>query len=244
MPNSRIVTTLREREQVALVVVISELGLSNNIRLAEQVSGVDVILSSDMHEITREPVLTSTNTLIAEVGQDGQVAGELNLTVDGGRIANWKWTLHHIDDHVRPDAEVAKLVAEVRKPFLAGPQFHLHVNPFSGTRLTRPLDTVVGRTKVALHRMNFANQEPAAVIEVKDENGRDLDAVDVVTRYLAQLPRRTTAPQPGRLKLVRPVPTASSGSPEIQPWHGAVPSTVGARAPDAGERPSRSQQAN
>src|SRR5215510_4162295 len=39
------VTALREREHVALIVMISELGLSNNIRLAEEVPGVDVILS-------------------------------------------------------------------------------------------------------------------------------------------------------------------------------------------------------
>ena len=159
------VSVLREREQVALVVVISELGLSNNIRLAEQMPGVDVILSSDMHEITREPVITVNKTLVAEVGQDGQVVGELSLVVDNGRIADWKWTLHHIDDRIKPDAGIANLVADVRRPFLAGPQFTLHVNPFNGTRLTRPLDTVVGRTTVALHRMNFTNAAPAAVIE-------------------------------------------------------------------------------
>src|ERR1700704_2832171 len=110
---------LRERENVALVVVISELGISNNIRLAEQTPGVDVILSSDMHEITREPVVTSTNTIVAEVGQDGQVIGELHLTVENGRLANWNWTLHHIDDDVKANPEIAKLVADVRKPFLS-----------------------------------------------------------------------------------------------------------------------------
>ena len=370
------VKILREREQVALVVVISELGLSNNIRLAEQVSGVDVILSSDMHEITRQPVVTDTKTLVAEVGQDGQVIGELNLTVDEGRITSWTWTLHHIDDGTMPNADIAKLVADVRRPFLAGPQFKPQVNPFNGTKLTRPLDTVVGRTKVALHRMNFADHEPAAVIEgtshvfltdafrreaqadigairgfrygtvvrpgpitledlyyfipigpmiakgtikgqqlknqiensidgslnpdvskwtggwlfnysglraeidpyakagerakrimvadratngwkpldpeadytyasyyyardpdlinttpakdvsvVKDKDGRDLDAVEVVTRYLARLPNRTTTPKTGRLHLVKPVPAASFGSPEIQPWRGAVHAT-------------------
>jgi S-sulfosulfanyl-L-cysteine sulfohydrolase len=388
------VTILREREQVAVVVVISELGLSNNIRLAEQVPGVDVILSADMHEITREPVVTSTKTVIAEVGQDGQVIGELSLNVDNGRIANWKWTLHHIDDRIRPDTDIAKLIADVRKPFLAGPQFKLHVNPFNGTRLARPIDTVVGRTTVALHRMNFANQEPAAVIEgsshafltdairheaqadiaairgfrygtvvrpgpitledlyhfipigpmiakgtikgkqlkaqlensidgslnpdvakwtggwlfnysgvraeidpyakagerarnimvadrasngwkaldpeadytyasyyyardpdlinttpvrdvsvVKDEAGRDLDGVEVVARYLAGLPKRTTSPKTGRLKLIKPAPAASSGSPEIQPWRGAVQSTVGSRETGPVEQP-RAQRAN
>src|SRR5262245_8990853 len=156
---------LRERENVALVVVISEIGLSNNIRRAEQTPGVDVILSSDMHEITRTPVMTTNGALIAEVGQDGQVLGELNLTIDGGRIAKWKWTLHHIDDRIQPNARIAKLVADARKPFLSGPGFKPHVNPFNGARLTAPIDKEVGRTTVALHRMNFADNEPAAVIE-------------------------------------------------------------------------------
>jgi sulfur-oxidizing protein SoxB len=366
---------LRERENVALVVVISELGLSNNIRLAEETPGVDVILSSDMHEITRTPVMTDNGTLIAEVGQDGQVIGELNLTIEGGRIAKWKWTLHHIDDRIEPNAGIAKFVADVRRPFLSGPQFKRHVNPFNGARLAQPIDKVVGQTKVALHRMNFADHEPAAVIEgtshifltdafrneakadiaairgfrygtvvrpgpitredlyhfipigpmiakgtikgrqlknqiensvdgslnadvskwtggwlfnysgvraeidpyakageratninvldratkawkplnleadytyasyyytadpdlinttpakeisvLKDENGGNLDAVEVAVQYLSVLQNRTTTPKPGRLKLTKPIPTASSGSPEIQPWRGAVQS--------------------
>ncbi len=387
------VAVLREQEKVALVVMLSELGLSNNIRLAEAVPGVDVILSSDMHEITREPVITSTKTLIAEVGQDGQVLGELNLNVDAGRIANWKWTLHHIDDRIRPDAGITKLIAEIRKPFLSGAGFKQQVNPFNGTMLTRPIDTVVGRTSVALHRMNFANQEPAAVIEgtshifltdafrheaaadvaairgfrygtvvrpgpirledlyhfipigplvakgtikgrviknqiensvdgslnpdvskwtggwlfnfsglradidpyakageratnvlimdrrsnqwkpidseadytyasyyytrdpdlintvpaqaitiIKDKDGRDLDAVEVVARYLASLPNRKTSPRTGRLKLVKPVPAASFGSPEIQPWRGAIQSEPKSRETGAQVLPVRRPQ--
>src|SRR5207244_6939044 len=102
-----LVPLLREREQVALVVMISELGLSNNIRLAEQTPGIDVILSSDMHEITNKPVVTRTNTVITEDGQDGQIIGELNLTVTEGRLTGWKWTLHHIDAHIMPDRTIA-----------------------------------------------------------------------------------------------------------------------------------------
>ena len=57
---------------------------------------------------------------------------------------------------------------------------------------------------------------------VKDKEGRDLDAVEVVVRYLGGLPQRTTAPKTGRLKLIQPMPAASFGSPEIQPWRGAT----------------------
>jgi sulfur-oxidizing protein SoxB len=369
-----LVTLLREREQVALVVVISELGLSNNIRLAEQTPGIDAILSSDMHEVTGKPVVTGNNTLVTEVGQDGDVIGELNLTVTNGRLASWKWTLHHIDDRVTPDRRIAALVAQVRKPFLAGKDFRPQVNPFNGATLTRPIDTVVGRTQVALHRMNPSTRDPAAVIEgsshilltdafrhetgadvaairgfrygtvvppgpikledlyyfipigpqiakgtikgnqlrnqvensidgslnpdvskwtggwlfnfsglradidpyakqgerasnirvfdraskdwkpldpaadytyasyyyardpdlintvparaitvLKDTDGEPLDGVDVVARYLAGLPHNTTAPRTGRLKLIKPLPTPSVGSDEIQPWRGVQP---------------------
>jgi sulfur-oxidizing protein SoxB len=379
---------LREREKVGVVVMVSELGVSNNIRLAEQTPGVDVILSSDMHEITRAPVVTRTGTLIVEVGQDGQVIGELNLTVHGGRIAKWKWTLHHIDDRIKPNAGIARLVADIRKPFLAGPQFTPHVNPFNGATLATPLDTVVGETTVALHRMNFTDHAPAAVIEgtshvfltdafrhesgadigairgfrygtvvrpgpitledlyyfipigpmiakgaikgqqlknqiegsidgslnpdvskwtggwlfnysgvraeidpyakageraknilvldqaskewkpldpdaeytyasyyytrdpdlinaapaknisiVRNANGGDLDAVEAVVQYLNHLPNRTATPEPGRLKLIRPIPAAISGSPEIQPWRGAVPPAENAPRPRTSKVP-------
>jgi S-sulfosulfanyl-L-cysteine sulfohydrolase len=182
-----LVTQLREREQVALVVVISELGVSNNIRLAEQTPGIDAIFSSDMHEVTGKPVVTSTNTLVTEVGQDGEMIGELNLTVKNGRLASWKWTLHRIDDRVTPDRRIAALVAQVRRPFLTGKDFRPQVNPFNGTTLTRPIDTVVGRTQVALHRMNVTTRDPAAVIEgsshilltdaFRHETGADVAAI-------------------------------------------------------------------
>src|SRR5215470_16636879 len=368
-----LVPLLREREQVALVVVISELGLSNNIRLAEQTPGIDVILSSDMHEITNKPVVTRTNTVITEVGQDGQVIGELNLTVTDGRLNGWKWTLHRIDDRITPDRSIAALVTQIRKPFLSGRDFKPPVNPFNGTKLTQPIDTVVGRTQVALHRMNTTTREPPAVVEgsshilladairheteadvaairgfrygtvvppgpikledlyhfipigpmiakgtikgqqlraqiensidgslnpdvakwtggwlfnfsglradidpyakqgeravnisvfdratksfkpldpaasytyasyyyardpdlintvpatavtvLQDKDGRDLDGVDVVVRYLASLPNKTTAPRAGRLRLLKPLPVARTGSEEIQPWRGVA----------------------
>ena len=371
------VALLREKEKVALIIMMSELGLSNNIRLAEQNPGVDVILSSDMHEITREPVVTGTKTVIAEVGQDGQVIGELNLTIENGRLENWKWTLHRIDDRVRANAGIAKLIANIRKPFVSGPNFTQQINPFNGTKLARPIDTVVGRTRETLHRMNDTTHAPPAVIEgsshifltdafrheaaadiaairgfrygtvvrpgsikledlyhfipigpliakgtikgkqlknqiensidgslnpdvskwtggwlfnfsglraeidpyakpgerarnilvadrqtnawkpldldadysyasyyyardpdlintvpaqsisiVKDKEGRDLDAVEVVVRYLGGLPQRTTAPKTGRLKLIQPMPAVSFGSPEIQPWRGATLPTM------------------
>ena len=74
---------------------------------------------------------------------------------------------------------------------------------------------------------DLINTLPAQGISiVKDKEGRDLDAVEVVVRYLDGLPQRTTSPKTGRLRLIAPMPAASFGSPEIQPWRGAIlPST-------------------
>jgi hypothetical protein len=71
---------------------------------------------------------TSTKTLVVEAGQDGQVLGELSLNVEDARIKNWKW--HRIDENIKPDAGIAKVITDIRKPFLAGGNFKAQVNPF------------------------------------------------------------------------------------------------------------------
>jgi len=160
-----LVAELRGRHAVDLVVLASEMGIANNIRLAEAIPGIDVVLSSDMHEIAVKPFVTTNGTVIVEEGQDGTVIGEITLAVDGGKVTAWQHRLHVIDSRIAEDAKVAAAVAEARKTFVAGPAFTQHVNPFNGTRLPRPIDTVVGRTAVALHRSNFSHETMPAVIE-------------------------------------------------------------------------------
>ena len=156
---------LREHLKVDLVVMLSEQELANNIRLAETYPGIDVILSSDMHEVTRAPIVTRTGTLIVEEGQDGTVLGELTLRVANRKIEEWHWTSHRINDHVAANSSTAARIAAIRKSFVTGPHFRQHANPFNGTRLARPIDTVVGYTKVPLHRSNFSHEAMPAVIE-------------------------------------------------------------------------------
>lgn len=164
------VVALREKERVEVVVLASEMGMANNIRLAEAVPGIDVVLSSDMHEIALKPFVTSSGTLVVEEGQDGTVLGEINLTVDGGKVAGWQHKLHLIDARIAEHPQVAAAVAEARKTFVAGPAFTAHVNPFNGSKLARPIDTVVGHTAVALHRSGFTHEPMPAVIEGSSHN--------------------------------------------------------------------------
>lgn len=152
---------------VDLVVVISELGLHGNLTLADAIPGVDVILSSDKHEITPTPVVSSNGTLIVEQGMDGQVVGELQVRVNKGVVADKRYISHRITEKLAEDKGIASLVAQVRAPLVSGPAFKPGViaNPFSGAMLRYPIDTVVGETKVPLHRSNFSNERMPAVIE-------------------------------------------------------------------------------
>lgn len=159
------IKTLREKDEVELIVAISELGLANNIRLAEAHPGIDIILSSDMHEETRQPILTKTGTIIVEEGQDGTVLGELRVAVEHGRMTDWNWKFHLITDALTENVTIATKIQSVRKTFMSGPDFIPHRNPFNGSVLSRPIDTVIGHTTKALHRSNFSNQDMPAVIE-------------------------------------------------------------------------------
>lgn len=156
---------LRNTEQVDLVVMISELGLANNIRLAETYPGIDVILSSDMHEETQNAIVTGTGTVIVEEGQDGTMMGQLTVTARNRTMTTWTWKPININEAIVPDKTVAAKVVEVRKTFVSGRYFTQHVNPFNGSLLQRPIDTVVGYTSVSLHRSNFSHETMPGVIE-------------------------------------------------------------------------------
>ena len=161
----RYVKELREKHAVDAVILLSEQELANNVRMAEAYPGIDVILSSDMHEVTRRPIVTSKGTVIVEEGQDGTRLGEVVLRFEGHKLAGWKWVGHDIDERIKDSAPIAAKVAEVRRSFISGSAFVKHKNPFNGLLLTRPIDTVVGETAVALHRSNFSNEAMPAVIE-------------------------------------------------------------------------------
>lgn len=158
------------RPQVDLLVVASELGLANNIVLAERNAGIDLILSSDMHEETRQPVVTSNGTIVVEEGQDGTMIGELEFDFykDGtGKLTRkaWDWKAHTINDSISEDKSIKSKVAAVRSPFLSATTAKTFVNPFNGTNLSGRIDEVVGYTNIPLHRSNYSSEAMPAVVE-------------------------------------------------------------------------------
>jgi S-sulfosulfanyl-L-cysteine sulfohydrolase len=167
----RQVEHLRNVEKVAVLVMASELGLANNVRIADAIAGIDVILSSDMHEQTTQPVLSKNGTLIVEQGQDGTRLGQVNLTLEAGQVKSKRFVSHAITSQIAENREIASLVAAQRAPFVAGQNFNARmVNPFNGSNLKLPIDTIVGQTTGALYRGNFSHEPMPGAIEGSSHN--------------------------------------------------------------------------
>ncbi|MBK8595034.1 MAG: 5'-nucleotidase C-terminal domain-containing protein [Holophagales bacterium] len=128
-----IIDVLRTREKVDLVLLVSHLGLPQDLKLLSAVPGVDVCLSGHTHNRLFTPVLQG-KTLVIQSGCHGSFLGRLDLEVDGGRIVEWRHELMEVKAGVRPDPEVDLLVRHTLAPW------------------RDMLSEVVGETATALNR--------------------------------------------------------------------------------------------
>ncbi|MCC7209325.1 MAG: metallophosphoesterase, partial [Anaerolineae bacterium] len=95
------IADLREREQVDLVLVVSHLGFSQDVQLAHEVGGIDVLLSAHTHNRVYRPARVN-NTLIIQSGSHGAFVGRLDLTVDGRRVTDYRHALITVDESIAP----------------------------------------------------------------------------------------------------------------------------------------------
>lgn len=126
---------LRGEERVDLVVVLSHLGFPQEMRLASEIDGIDVLLSGHTHNRLFEPAIVN-DTIVIQSGCHGSFIGRLDLEVESGAIRDYRHRLIPVEESVEPDPEVQALVDETLSP-------HREL-----------LETVVGRTETALNRNN------------------------------------------------------------------------------------------
>ncbi|MDH5546082.1 MAG: bifunctional metallophosphatase/5'-nucleotidase [Gammaproteobacteria bacterium] len=184
---------------VDLLVLITEIEVGVNIQMVrtsaalDGANHIDVILNSDMHEETREPIRIknksgTAETLLIEEGQDGTMLGELKLTIRNKKVVDSSFRGHRIHDGIEENEDVARKVKNVRYIFTKGFDSTIpcnesspYYNTFSGTCLTGSLDEVVGSTEVGLHRSNYSDENMPAVLE-----GTSHDFIADAIRWWAQ----------------------------------------------------------
>lgn len=129
----REVHKLRQKDRVDLIVVLSHLGLPQDIKLAGMVAGIDVILSGHTHDRLEKPVIVN-GAIIIQSGCHGAFVGRLDLSIEPGAVKLERHELVAMDDRIEPDPVMADLVEGV-------------IAPVRGQ-----LSETVGSTDTALHR--------------------------------------------------------------------------------------------
>jgi sulfur-oxidizing protein SoxB len=99
-----------------IVVLNSHNGFDVDRKLAGRVEGIDVILTAHTHDAIPRPERVGATLLIAS-GSNGKFLSRLDLDVKGGRIADFSYALMPVlADVITPDAEMARLIEEIRAP--------------------------------------------------------------------------------------------------------------------------------
>ncbi|MGE5375630.1 MAG: bifunctional metallophosphatase/5'-nucleotidase, partial [Bacteroidota bacterium] len=127
------IENLRSEEKVDLIIVLSHLGFPQDVKLAQEVKGIDVILSSHTHNrlYTAKQV---EDTIIIQSGSHGSFLGQLDLEVENHHVVNYRHALQVVEEAVTPDKEVQSLIDDALTPY------------------REELEQVVGQTSIALNR--------------------------------------------------------------------------------------------
>jgi sulfur-oxidizing protein SoxB len=122
-----------------LVVLLSHNGFDVDVKVAEVVNGIDVILSGHTHDAIPRPTRIG-KTLIVATGSNGKFVSRLDLDVQGGTIKDFRYRLIPVfSDAISGDPEVANIIARHRAPY------------------AKELSRVLGKTETLLYRRGNFN---------------------------------------------------------------------------------------
>lgn len=124
------------RNEMDLIVVVSHLGLPLDVKLASIVKGIDIILSGHSHDRVTRPI-DANGTIVVQAGSNSAFLGRLDITLDGGKIADFTYQLVDVHEHLQEDPIVQELVRAA-------------LQPYDGE-----MNDIVGATDVILHRMTL-----------------------------------------------------------------------------------------
>jgi len=116
-----------------LIVLISHLGFTQDMKLLSEVQGVDVCLSGHTHNRLYKPVLNG-KTIVIQSGCHGSFLGRLDLEILDGQIVDYQHRLIEVEATTQSDPIVAELVKQALAPY------------------KNELAEVVGETSTALNR--------------------------------------------------------------------------------------------
>jgi 5'-nucleotidase / UDP-sugar diphosphatase len=119
------VTVLREKEKVDVVICLSHGGLEKgkdgtftdgeDVRVARAVPGIDVVIGGHSHTALQEAIIVNDRTPVVQTGVNGNNLGELVITLDGDKLNVDSYKLYPIDDSFAGDRAIADEIDKLKK---------------------------------------------------------------------------------------------------------------------------------
>lgn len=123
---------LQEKE-VDLIIVLSHLGFPQDVKMMQEVSGVDICLSGHTHNRLSEPIQVNGTTII-QSGSQSSFVGKIDVTLDNKKITELEHSLITITEDIPENPKMKELVNQAVETY------------------KEQLTEIVGQTDGILHR--------------------------------------------------------------------------------------------
>ncbi len=118
----QLVNRIRETENPDAVVVISHNGADVDIKMGQQVTGIDVIFGGHTHDAMYRPHVVDNpggQTIVSNAGSNGKFLAVMDLDIGDRGVRDFRYNLVPIfSNFIEPDQEMAAYIADVRAPYL------------------------------------------------------------------------------------------------------------------------------
>lgn len=119
----QLVDEIRGGKLADLIVVLSHNGMDVDLKLASQVSGIDVIFGGHTHDAMPKPSIIknkSGQTLVTNSGSNGKFLAVMDFDVRGGKLRDYRYRMLPVFSNLLPaDAEMQAYIDKVRQPYLS-----------------------------------------------------------------------------------------------------------------------------
>ena len=113
----KLVATLRDKDKVDCVLLLSHNGMDVDLKLASRINGVDVILGGHTHDAVPQPVAVKNaggTTLVTSAGSNGKFLAVLDLELAKGKVGGVRYRLLPVySELLKPDAAMQGLVEQL-----------------------------------------------------------------------------------------------------------------------------------
>ncbi|MFP4601941.1 MAG: thiosulfohydrolase SoxB [Halochromatium sp.] len=117
-----VVDQIRDEEKPDVVVVLSHNGMDVDLKMASRVTGIDAIFGGHTHDGMPAPSIVDNakgKTLVTNAGSNGKFLGVMDLDVKNGKLRDYRYRLLPVFSNLlKPNAEMAAYIEEVRAPYL------------------------------------------------------------------------------------------------------------------------------